>query len=129
MFSENFIGQRLRKLRLAHKLTQQEMANIFFTTRSSIANYEAGTRQPNYDLLLRIADYFQIGVHYLLGDSENPAQRDLSRKLISSAKLLTKDAKLDISSLSALHKIMVIEFINYLRMTEDAENLAVEDNA
>ena len=129
MMSENIIGQRLRKLRLAHKLTQQEMANIFFTTRSSIANYEAGTRQPNYDLLQHIADYFQIDIHYLLGNLGNPSPYDLSKEIVASARFLTKDAKLDISSLSALHKIMAIEFINYLRMTEETEKMSVVNNA
>lgn len=129
MKRENILGERLRKLRIVHKLTQREMANIFFTTRSSIANYERGTRQPSYDLLQHIADYFQIDIHYLLGNSETQAQLDLSKEIISSARFLTKDAKLDISSLSALHKIMAIEFINYLRMTEETDKMSNEDNA
>ena len=95
MKQENIFGERLRNLRLSHKLTQQDIANRFFVARSSIANYERGIRQPNYELLQRIADYFQIDIHYLLGKPEISAQHDLSRKIISSAKFLTKDAKLD----------------------------------
>ena len=128
MMPENIIGQRLRKLRLAHKLTQQKMANLFFTTRSSIANYESGTRQPNYDLLQHIADYFQIDIHYLLGSSEKTSPCDLSKEIVSTARFLTKDAKLDISSLSELHKIMAIEFINYLRMAEATEKMSIKNN-
>ena len=126
MNQENIIGERLRKLRMAHKLTQKSMAERFFISRSSIANYEHGTRQPSCELLQHIADYFQIDIRYLLGSSENQAQHDLTDKIIYSARFLTRDEKLDISSLSALHKIMAIEYINYLRMTEETEAASSE---
>ena len=124
MKQDDSIGQRLRKLRIAHKLTQEKMANTFFITRSSIANYERGTRQPSFDLLQHIADYFKIDILYLLGSSENSAECDLSKDIVSAARFLTKDAMLDISSLSALHKIMAIEYVNFLRMTEETEKMS-----
>ena len=129
MKQDNIIGKRLRKLRLAHKLTQEEMAKLFFITRSSIANYERGIRQPSYELLQLIADYFQIDIHYLLGNADISAQQDLTNKILSSTRFLTKDGNLNINSLSSIRKIMAIEFVNFLRMSEEMERAPFEDNA
>ena len=129
MKQDNIIGKRLRKLRLAHKLTQEEMAKLFFITRSSIANYERGIRQPSYEFLQLVADYFQIDIHYLLGNADIPAQQDLTNKILSSTRFLTKDGNLNINSLSSLRKIMAIEFVNFLRMSEEMESTPFEDNA
>lgn len=130
MKHDNIIGQRLRKIRLAHKLTQEEMARLFFVTRSSIANYERGIRQPSYDFLCLVADYFQIDIHYLLGNTDIPVQYDLTNKMLSSTRFLTKDGNVNINSLSSFRKIMAIEFINFLRMSDEMENAPLlEDNA
>lgn len=129
MKQDNIIGQRLRKLRLAHKLTQEEMARLFFITRSSIANYERGIRQPSYEFLRLVADHFQIDIHYLLGNTDIPVQYDLTNKMLSSTRFLSKDGNVNINSLSAFRKIMAIEFINFLRMADEIENTPLEDNA
>jgi len=129
MKQENIIGERLRKLRNAHKLTQEEMSARFFLTRSCIANYERGVRRPSLELLQHIADYFQVDVNYLLGKTDEITPLNISSELILTARFLTKDEKLDISFLSALHKIMAIEYINYLRIREQTEILLDEENA
>ena len=40
------IGERIRQVRHAYRMTQQEMAEQLHITRSCLANYERGTRQP-----------------------------------------------------------------------------------
>lgn len=54
---------QLKKLRLEHHLTQKELANIIFVSRSAIAKYENGNGYPSPETLSALADYFHIDVH------------------------------------------------------------------
>lgn len=60
-------GSRLRNLREDSNLTQTELANIFKVTPPSISQYEKDVRSPDYSLLIKIADFFNVSVDYLLG--------------------------------------------------------------
>ncbi len=40
---------------------------------STISQYESGNREPSFDILIRIADYFNVSIDYLLGRSESSA--------------------------------------------------------
>jgi len=63
-------SERLKELRIEKRLTQEELATIFFLNKSSISRYERGQQVPELDLLQRIADFFQVGTDYLLGNSD-----------------------------------------------------------
>lgn len=58
---------KLRALRKEKKLTQGEMADILEVARTTYANYEQGTREPDNKILNKLADYFQVSSDYLLG--------------------------------------------------------------
>lgn len=60
-------SQRLRELRLEHKLTQNDLAKVINATRSTIAMYESGKREPNLETIEWFADYFNVDLNYLLG--------------------------------------------------------------
>ncbi|HIG0361874.1 TPA: helix-turn-helix domain-containing protein [Clostridium sporogenes] len=57
---------RLKALREDADLTQQELADKLHTTRPTISNYENTDREPSYDVLIKIADYFNVSLDYLL---------------------------------------------------------------
>ena len=62
-------GERLRQLRRERKITQQAFARDLQVAQNTVSNWENGGRQPNLDMLRRIADYFAVRVDYLLGDA------------------------------------------------------------
>ncbi|OZT77781.1 helix-turn-helix domain-containing protein [Salinicoccus roseus] len=62
MFSKN-----LSKLRKRANLTQYQLAEKLGFSRGQIANYEQGKREPDYETLGKIADFFDIGIDELLG--------------------------------------------------------------
>ena len=39
-------------------------------SQNTISRYETGERQAGYDELIRIADYFNVSIDYLLGRSD-----------------------------------------------------------
>lgn len=115
------IGDRIRKVRYAYKLTQQQMAAQLHVTRSCLANYERGTRQPPIEFLRYLAKEFQVDLDYLLGNSCSPLKEHLITELFSSTRYISKDGRIDVSMLTPTHKIFAVEFVNYLRITERKE--------
>ena len=60
-------GEKLKKLRLGQKLTQQQLADRIGVAKSVVSYYESGDRYPSYDVLIRIAEIFHTTTDYLLG--------------------------------------------------------------
>ena len=60
-------GKKLMGLRKKAGMTRAELGEICDVAPSTIVNYERGTRIPYADTALKMADYFHISVHDLLG--------------------------------------------------------------
>ena len=60
-------------LRKRADLTQVELAKKLGVSRSTIGNYEKGIRTPDYEMLEKIADFFNVDLNFLLGKSGNEA--------------------------------------------------------
>lgn len=60
----------LKALREERNITQNKLALQLGITRSTIAGYETKGKQPDYDRLLQIAEFFQVPVDYLLTGDE-----------------------------------------------------------
>ncbi len=67
-------GEHLRKIRKSRHLTQKQLAMNMGTSEQGIQQYELGKRRPTYDMLIALADYFDISMDYLVGRSDDPAR-------------------------------------------------------
>lgn len=65
------LNERLKQLRKEKKVTQQDVANYLGITRPAYTAYEKGNRNPDYDLLNKLAKYFNVTTDYLLGSNSN----------------------------------------------------------
>ncbi len=63
-------NERLKELRLSKELTQGELAKLTGLGRSALGMYESGKREPNFETLEVIADFFNVDMNYLLGKSD-----------------------------------------------------------
>lgn len=63
---------RLRELRHQRKISQVRLAMELNVSQNTICRYETGEREADYATLIRIADYFNVSVDYLLGRTDNP---------------------------------------------------------
>lgn len=63
---------RLRYLRKQNNISQLKLAMDLSLNQNSISRYENGEREAGYDLLIKIADYFDVSVDYLLERTDNP---------------------------------------------------------
>ncbi|MFR7473208.1 MAG: helix-turn-helix domain-containing protein [Christensenellales bacterium] len=64
--------KNLKEIRLKHQKQQQEIADYLGINRVSYARYESGERQPDFQTVAKIADYFNVSVDYLLGRTDDP---------------------------------------------------------
>ena len=71
------LGDKLKALRTAKKMSQKELAERIGIAKSVISFYESGDRFPSYDVLIKIAHIFNVSTDYLLG-LEHKQEIDLS---------------------------------------------------
>ncbi|HDU1203620.1 helix-turn-helix domain-containing protein [Listeria monocytogenes] len=64
-------SKKLSELRNKKGISQYKLAEELGFSRGQIANYEQGSREPDYDTLLKIANYFNVSTDYLLGKDDN----------------------------------------------------------
>lgn len=60
------LGEKLKALRTAKKMSQKELAERIGIAKSVISFYESGDRFPSYDVLVKIARIFNVTTDYLL---------------------------------------------------------------
>lgn len=60
------LGKRIKELRNKYKYTQTELANMVGVTKSTIAAYENDTRQPSYEVLIKLKRVFKVSLDYLI---------------------------------------------------------------
>ncbi len=63
---------RLKELRKAKGISQLKLALDLNTTQNTISRYETGEREPGINELIKIADYFNVSIDYLLERTNNP---------------------------------------------------------
>ena len=65
----------LRQIRKNHKSTQKQVAAAIDVTERNYQLYESGSQKPSFDVLIALADYFNVSLDYLVGRSDDPERR------------------------------------------------------
>ena len=60
-------GKRLAVERKKAGLNQAQLGEIVGVSQKSISKYELGTRRPQYEAIVKMAEYFHVSTDYLLG--------------------------------------------------------------
>jgi transcriptional regulator with XRE-family HTH domain len=68
---------RLKNERKRAGLTQDEFGKKFSLSKQAISSYENGISYPNPDTLKAFANFFDVSVDYLLGESNVRRQHDV----------------------------------------------------
>lgn len=61
---------RLIEQRKLNKITQRQISDYLHVSQPSYVRYENGTSEPSLENLVKIADFFDVSVDYLLGRKE-----------------------------------------------------------
>lgn len=124
----NFINSfpaKLRALRTQAGKSQEALAKELGISRSCLANYETGNRQPDQEMLLRIADTFNVLTDYLIGRDEfcnfNLTCQEISDFSNLKNVLEEQGVSLDLSPLNSEGRIFIIQFYNFIMRKIKAE--------
>ncbi|MEN4813365.1 helix-turn-helix domain-containing protein [Bacillus velezensis] len=112
------LGVRLKELRksksskLNREIKQEEVAKNIGVARTTYAMYEQDKRQPDYETLIKLADYYEVTTDYLLRDEPPEMKKkvfeDEARKILEDPDTLiaAADGKITDSILKAAQKII-----------------------
>ena len=96
------MSNRLKELRKKKHLTLEELGNAVGMLNSTLSQYENGKRNPNNEVLEKLANFFNVSVPYILGAySKKEILEVLKNSYISESKK---------SSLSYSEKISEVSF-------------------
>lgn len=65
---------KLKELRAAKKLTQEEFAKAISVSKGAVAMWETGKRTPDTDMLKTISKFFRVTVDELIGNTHEPPE-------------------------------------------------------
>lgn len=68
-------SERLKELRMSRNLTQKQVYEAVDMSAIGYQRYEYGDREPAYQKLLALADYFDVSLDYLVGRSDVAERR------------------------------------------------------
>lgn len=61
------LNTRLKQLRSEYNITQTTLAEALGIAKTTLAAYEQGKSEPNIDMLIKLANYFNVPIDYLTG--------------------------------------------------------------
>jgi len=111
------IGERIKELRKSRKLTLKQFGIQFGLSESTISQYENENRTPDYEVLKKIADFFEVSTDYLLGRTDEPSTKSLDEQLEGVNFALYKEAE----ELSDADKRDVLNFIQFMKQKKQKE--------
>lgn len=96
-----------KSLRQERGYSQAYLSDVLDISRSAISMYENGNREPDFETLEKIADFFQVDADYLLGHTKvsaipaekqtyEPTYEDIQSLIARNGKKLTVEQKQDI---------------------------------
>ena len=62
--------QRIQDLRIDSDLSQKEIGEILHISQRSYSHYETGSRNIPIEMLIRLADYYDTTIDYLVGRTD-----------------------------------------------------------
>ena len=94
------LGDKIKTLRTSNNMLQQDLANALSVSKSTVAMWETNKRIPDTSTLIKIAEYFDVTVDYLLGKDnisntgkkEDPVEADQDLVILNrNAKKLSPE--------------------------------------
>lgn len=89
------LNENIKKLRIAIGLNQVEFAKIMGVSKQCVSNWENDNVMPSIEMLIKIADYFNVTTDYMLGRNVNTYidASGLSDEQVGHISLIISDIK------------------------------------
>jgi len=89
------IGNFIKELRKEQKLTQEQLAEKFGVARRTVSRWETGSNMPDLDILIEMADFFDVDLREIL-DGERKSEKmnqELKETVLKVAEYSNEEKK------------------------------------
>lgn len=112
------IGNLLKALRKEKGMTQEQLAEQLRVSNRTVSRWETGSNMPDLDLLIEIADYYDVDIRDLL-DGERKCEKmnnELQETVLKVAEYSNEEERMRMKKLHWFSWIGVIAFVIYLTL-------------
>ena len=97
----------IKDIRVRRNLTQADVANALGVSSVVYCRYETGARQPSIDMLVQMANIFDVTIDYLLGrqDIDDSTLSEYERQLLIASRKADERAKQDALNMLLSHAV------------------------
>lgn len=74
-------GKRIAELRKKRGMNQESLASLLGITRASLSHYETDRREPDYEILTKMANLFRVSFDDLMGRKQDEPPADPSKHI------------------------------------------------
>ncbi|MGD8400670.1 MAG: helix-turn-helix transcriptional regulator [Bacillota bacterium] len=115
------LNNRIKALRIEKGLSQDELAKYMtIKNRSTLAGWELGRVAPNHEMIIKLADFFDVTTDYLLGVTDDRHHTEEFRTTMKDGRILSGYAEL-FSGLAAEDFQKVVKIIEGYKAKTQAE--------
>lgn len=113
------LPERIKELRKAANLTQQELGALFGVAKNTVSQYESGRSTPNDEIKIAMANYFNVSMDYLMGKTDQSGFDSKTPSVFASQ--ITADGITAIHTYSALSPANKKRVEDYIQMLSEWE--------
>lgn len=108
--SWNF-SEALKSLRENNGYTQEQLAKSLHVTKATISHYELGASNPSIDMLIQIADIFDVSLDYLMGRTKTKTSFNFWQnsfvKGVNNKEILERISAMDPKYRKLIYEILI----------------------
>ena len=90
---EKTLGKRIKECRLRKGMTQEALAEVLFTKKSTISEYENDKIDLKYSVLKEIAKALDTSVSYLSGEQDEDIDDEVMQMAIALQKIKSRELR------------------------------------
>lgn len=119
-------SNRIKALRKERKKTQNDLATYLNVRRSTYGEYERGIITPPYDKIKAIADYFEVSVDYLMGNTDSTNQHGESIDISETLNAMVEELENENSTINinghklnkASRELLILSLENAIKLVD-----------
>lgn len=106
------IGTFLKELRKEKNLTQEQLAETLNVSRRTVSRWETGSNMPDLDLLVEMADLYQVDLRELLdGERKNESMNETFKETVRQVADYSSEEKARLNQ--SMHGLFMAGFIGF----------------
>lgn len=107
-----YFSTRVKELREKSQMSMEQLANELGVTKSRVNMWENNGTLPRSDVLVKLANYFQVSIDYLLGNDDMSEVSKTNMKLNTLQRNLGKLNEEDLTKAEGMLKAVFMDIFN-----------------